>query len=642
VLGLWVLLPVFTEQHVGVALKLREKGEAAGAKRTGPVYRSPFAVVISPDGQTLFVSDRTAGCVVVMDVVTGEKVAEIPLRGEPTGLLLSPDGGTLYAAEFNARSVAVIDTARRKVIRRIQAGLRPVGLALAPRSGRLFTCNTDTNDVSVLDLAAGREIKGVPVVRQPMFAAITPDEKWLVVANALPLGSANNPDLGGVVSVVDTQTLEQVATIQLPSGSTNLRGICVSPDGHWAYVVHAVARFNIPPTQLERGWVNTHALSILDLTKRECYVTVLLDYLMEGGADPFGMAGSADGQTLWISLGGVHQIAIVPVGRLHTLLAGDIPAELTPDPPYDLGNQNIWRQIKEDQTARYQLVNDLTALYRADLLERVPSGGNGPRGICLSPDGTKLYVAHYFTGNVVEMDAAKGKVRRELSLGAQPELDPVRFGEQIFHDASLCFQHWQSCATCHPDTRSDGLRWDLLNDGMGNPKRTRSLVNSYRTAPVMAKGVRQEMGVAVRAGFKFILFAVRPEEEYEAVDSYLRAVQPRPSPFLTPDGKLTPAAKRGKQLFEGKADCVRCHPAPLYTDLQAYDVGTIGEFDQPDDRFYTPKLTELYRSSPYLHDGRAVTLQEVLTTYNPEDKHGRTSALSEEEINDLVAYLLSL
>ena len=44
-------------------------------------------------------------------------------------------------------------------------------------------------------------------------------------------------------------------------------------------------------------------------------------------------------------------------------------------------------------------------------------------------------------------------------------------GNMYFHDATLGFQGWQSCASCHPnDARADGLNWDLLNDGLGNPK----------------------------------------------------------------------------------------------------------------------------------------------------------------------------
>jgi cytochrome c peroxidase len=188
----------------------------------------------------------------------------------------------------------------------------------------------------------------------------------------------------------------------------------------------------------------------------------------------------------------------------------------------------------------------------------------------------------------------------------------------------------------------DGLRWDLLNDGMGNPKRTRSLVNSYRIHPVMSMGVRESFDVAVLAGIKFILFAVFPDEDVEALKAYLRSVRTEPSPYLTADGQLSPAAQRGKKLFAGPARCAECHNGPLYTDLEAYDVGTLGELDQEGNVFYTTRLTEVYRTAPYLHDGRAVTMKEVLTTYNPQDKHGVTSNLTEQEIADLAEYVLSL
>jgi cytochrome c peroxidase len=64
--------------------------------------------------------------------------------------------------------------------------------------------------------------------------------------------------------------------------------------------------------------------------------------------------------------------------------------------------------------------------------------------------------------------------------------------------------------------------------------------------------------------------------------------------------------------------------------------------NEKDARFKTTALFELHRTAPYLHDGRALTLQEVLTTHNPKELHGKTSRRTAQEINDLVAYLLSL
>jgi cytochrome c peroxidase len=219
----------------------------------------------------------------------------------------------------------------------------------------------------------------------------------------------------------------------------------------------------------------------------------------------------------------------------------------------------------------------------------------------------------------------------------------ARFGELLFNDARICFQGWQSCASCHSsDARVDGLNWDNLNDGIGNPKNVKSLLLAHRTPPSMALGVREDAPFAVRAGIRHSLFAVRPEEEAAAIDEYLQSLAPIPSPFLV-RGELSAKAQRGKTLFFDPAiSCAACHPPPLFTSLQSYDVGTIGPLDKATDRFDTPTLVEIWRTAPYVHDGRAATLREVLTTCNSSDEHGKTSPLSADQIDDLVEYLLSL
>jgi cytochrome c peroxidase len=107
------------------------------------------------------------------------------------------------------------------------------------------------------------------------------------------------------------------------------------------------------------------------------------------------------------------------------------------------------------------------------------------------------------------------------------------------------------------------------------------------------------------------------------------------------NGKLSDAARRGKSIFQ-RAGCADCHPASLFTDLRQHDVGTCGPFDDPSDKFNTPTLIELWRTGPYLHDGSAATIRDVLTTRNSHDQHGRTSDLTNPEIEDLCEYLQSL
>jgi cytochrome c peroxidase len=222
--------------------------------------------------------------------------------------------------------------------------------------------------------------------------------------------------------------------------------------------------------------------------------------------------------------------------------------------------------------------------------------------------------------------------------GARP-LNLVRRGELNFNDASLCFQGWQSCASCHPDGRVDGLNWDLLNDGLGNPKNTKNMLLTHRTPPAMSLGVRETAETAVRAGIRNIQFAIRPEADAVAIDEYLKSLQPEPSPRLV-KGKLSPAAQRGKRVFI-RASCGQCHPEPLFTDLKPYNVGT-GKDREINAELDTPTLVEAWRTAPYLHDGRAATIHEVLVNFNVNDRHGATSRLTPQQLSDLAEYILSL
>jgi len=143
---------------------------------------------------------------------------------------------------------------------------------------------------------------------------------------------------------------------------------------------------------------------------------------------------------------------------------------------------------------------------------------------------------------------------------------------------------------------------------------------------------------AVRAGFRHILFAVRPEEEAASIDEYLKSLKPIPSPYLV-KGKLSASAKRGQKIYS-KARCDSCHEGALHTDMKQHNVGTGDGLDK-DKKFDTPSLVEVWRTAPYLFDGRAATVEEVLTIFNPNDKHGTTSNLSLNEFNDLANFVLS-
>ncbi|NQT81879.1 beta-propeller fold lactonase family protein [bacterium] len=603
---------------IGVACVLAILGGNAGA--VGVDYLSPLALALDKDGKTLYVAEVTAKQVAVLDLSAGKVSKTIRLPDHPGGLALSPDGASLYVTGASPRGrVHVIDLEEGRITSHIPVGHTPVAPVVSRDGKTLYVCNRFNNNISVINLASRKEVARIAVMREPVAAAVTLNGKYLFVANHLPAGPADGDYVAAAVSVIDTRAREVVATIRLHNGSIGLRDICISPDGQHAYVTHILARYPLPTTQLDRGWINTNALSILDVADQRLSNTVLLDDVDSGAANPWGVACTADGKYICVSHAGSHEVSVIDRAKLHQKLARAAAGERVSDATSSAGD----------------VPNDLSFL--VGLRRRFKLEGNGPRG--LTTAGTKVYTAEYFTDTIGVIDTDRPRPKaRSLPLAEQLPLTTVRKGEMFFHDARLCFQKWQSCSSCHPGGRADGLNWDLLNDGMGNPKNTKSMFLSHKTPPAMITGVRENAESAVRAGIEHIQFAVRPEQDAVAIDKYLKSLRPVPSPHLL-EGKLSSAAERGGKIFR-EAGCAKCHPSPLYTDMQRHNVGT-GRDREKDIEFDTPTLVEVWRTAPFLYDGRAATMREALTRFNKNDKHGATSQLSEREIADLVEFVLS-
>jgi cytochrome c peroxidase len=328
---------------------------------------------------------------------------------------------------------------------------------------------------------------------------------------------------------------------------------------------------------------------------------------------------------------GTHEVSLI---NFPALLAGLPSVSQTPYPIKK--NTPVLSFI-----SRYEGLDEgLPFLTGGRVRVKLPPGDLGPRAVVVA--GNAVYTANYFSDTLGAIDLSASQPQAEsIPLGPKLEMEAVRKGEFYFHDATICVQGWQSCSSCHPcGARVDGLNWDLLNDGVGNPKNTRSLLLAHKTPPAMFLGVRANAEAAVRAGIKFILFTNQPEEVPSAIDEYLKSLKPVPSPYLV-HGKLSDAAKRGEKLFV-RTGCADCHVPGLYTDLHPHDVGTRAAYDRPADKFYTPTLIEVWRTAPYLHNGSAATIRDVVTTCNLHDEHGETSKLSQKNIDDLCEYVLSL
>ncbi|HEY5910925.1 MAG TPA: c-type cytochrome, partial [Verrucomicrobiae bacterium] len=526
--------------------------------------------------------------------------------------------------------IYVLDTASGEILYNLEAGHTTMSPVLSRDEQTLFVCNRFNDDLGLYDLGARKELCRIPVRREPVSAALTLDGRHLLVASHLPRGRSDVAYVAATVSVVDVAARKVVKDLRLPNGSINLRQISVSPDGRYGCVPLSVGRFQVPVTQLDRGWANTSAMTLIDLSTLEILNTVLLDDVDHGAANPWATGWSADSHSLFVTHAGTHELSVIDFGLLLEKISS-----LPRTAPTNLAGL-------KDAASRCQadVVNDLSFVH--GLRRRVKLNGNGPRALATA--GAKLVVAGYFSDSLDVVDLSRlAQAPEAIPLNPGLQLTTLRRGEMYFNDASICFQGWQSCASCHDDDgRVDGLNWDLLNDGIGNPKDTKSLVLSHKTPPVMSLGVRATAEIAVRSGIQNSLGTMLPEEVASSIDAWLRSLQPARSPCLV-QGKLSEQARRGEQIFKSPATgCAGCHESELFTDLQSYNVGTRNEFDREDRVFDTPTLRELWRTAPYLHDGSAATLRDVLTTRNPKDEHGKTSHLSPAELDDLVEYLRSL
>ena len=536
--------------------------------------------IFSPDGKTLL---RT-----------------IPVDESPTGILLDADKAyvTTNAATGHLQIISLETGKQETAIATGSGACYPI---FGPDKKHIYVCNQFQNTVSEVDPAIHQVIRSVKVLREPKSALFSKDGEYLFVTNFLPAQRADVDYVAACVSVIRMSDFTKVKDIQLANGSNALRGICMTPDGKYIYISHNLGRFTVPTSQLQQGWMNTSAFSIIDVAKQEFIGAVVVDEPERGAAGIWSIV--CNDETLFITHSGTHEISVI-----------DHKAML--DKFLNYPNKSM-------------LDYDLRFLYV--LRKRIPLEGNGPRKMIM--ENGKLYIPTYFADILNIVDAQTCEIAT-VNLNPDREESAENKGERYFNDASHCFQNWQSCNGCHPgDARTDGMNWDLMNDGVGNSKNCKSLLFSHPTPPSMISGIRETAEWAVRAGFKFIQFFDITEEDAVCVDAYLKSLRPVPSPYLV-DGELSDLAKEGRKIFE-KLNCTECHSGPYYTDLKMHRIGEDIEFEKGWD---TPTLREVWRTAPYLFDGRAATMEEVFEIH----KHGIDKKVSKKEIKALTEYVNSL
>jgi YVTN family beta-propeller protein len=612
------------------ACHLTARGGTIEDRLRRPRYRSPVAIAVAPDGRRLYVTASDAGLLLVVEIASRRVVAEIPAGRRPHAVALDAAGRRAFVTDRDDDVVTILDLGRGAVTTRVAVGRGPAGAALSADGSRLFVAHAVGGDIGIVDTVDRGErgriaADGSPyaVATGPAGAGETAAGRVLVTSLIAGLPQGGSPV--GEVAEIDARSGRVARRWRLP-GAHLIEGAAFLPDGTAAIVTLVRPKNLVPALQIERGWMMTNGLGLLDLATGEA-VQVPIDDVDRFYADPSDVVVTPDGQTAFVSHGGVDTISVVDVPALRRLIAATPAAD------------------------RPRLANRLVVGSRY-VAGRIPTGAN-PRGLALSPDGGTLFVAERLDDTVGVIDVERLERVGRIDLGGPRHITAARRGERVFNSARATLQQQFSCRSCHPDNHVDGLQYDFEPDGLGrNVVDNRTLLGLDRTAPFKWNG--RNTSLYMQCGIRFARFLTRsapfPFEDQVALAAFLQSLPP-PRPRAGADG-VDEARERGREIFERTATrtgaaipagqrCITCHPAGTFTDRIGHDVGSASPTDS-ERSFDTPQLQGLARTAPYLHDGRARTLEEIWTLYSPNDEHGVTGDLGKQGLNDLIEYLRSL
>ncbi len=571
--------------------------------------RSNSLLDISRDGKLLACSNRDSGTVTIVDLATHQVLREIAVGRHPEGVSFVGASKTLAVAVYDDDLVILLDSLTGKITNRIDVFDEPYGVVSNKQGSKIYVTLDYPGEVIEIETVQATVQRRFPAGRFIRGIALSSDNSYLLVTE-YHSGEVKKIDLGS----------GQIVDRWAGGSQDNLsRQITIHPFREKAYLPHIRSRVTVA-----HGAGSIFPLvSVIDtqagVGKRKMRIPLDSFIGTRVTSNPWEVEVSPDGKTLYIVFAGTDDLFICNV-------LDDNYRELTPRSAIGLGHN--------------------------------------PRAVKAAPDGRTFYVYNALDFHVVAYDTTSLELKKKIPVTKSPLDRQILLGKILFYSARqpMSGRRWISCASCHPDGQADGKTWHNP-EGLRN---TQSLAGMAWTHPIHWSADRdevQDFEKTIRGplmqGRGLVRGKINPslgkpnKELSEALDA-LAAYSNSHEWTMSPHSKtgLSDSAKRGRELFfSPKTACSSCHSGPFYTDsnpvskkIIRHDVGTAkwDETEKMGPAYDTPTLLGVYRTAPYLHHGLANNLQEVLTTYNPDDQHGRTSHLSAREISDLVEFLKSL
>ncbi|MFO0577330.1 MAG: di-heme oxidoredictase family protein [Polyangia bacterium] len=631
--------------------------------------RQAQTLALDASGQRLAVVNPEADSLSILDVEARQLVREIPLgprpvagpdgrfepRHAPRGVDLSPDGRLAYVACQGSGRLLTVDVESAAVVQELPLGAEPVTALVHPSGEALYVALYQSGEVVRLPL-----VRGLPDETGALRRRTTDRPFGLSLDGAGQRLYVTRFLLTPGLDVLDAATL-------MPQAQAGLDE--VKPRGN-KLLAHGVPRgvygAAVRPGPAGEVWL-PHLLLAVDVAQPE------LDF--ESTVFPTVSLRGAAGEA--IPGGTLSTDSRLPKidGAFADVVSGPRAIAFTPDGSLAL----VVNMSSEDV-----LVIDAERRVQAQLLRPLP--GDLPEGIVVSPDGRRAFIDQRASGDVAVLQiaepgaAASGSDRVRLEPQAIPRLaagDPMpaelRLGQRLFYSANsaefpITKNFWVACSSCHLEGRSDGVTWLFATGPRDTPSNAGGTLG---TGFLMRNATRNQLQqydetIRIEQGGDFDLTRPADKRLLDALSNYVDRAVPLPrSPEIDArTGELSAAAQRGQAVWS-KLQCERCHGGPRYTDsgtgnpgldlggsVMLHDVGTCAGAPFPDQpalardgaprpacAFDTPGLRGVSDTAPYLHDGRAATLEDVI------DHFVRVLQLpppTAAERADLAAFLRSL
>ena len=487
-------------------------------------FPSPIELTLSKDGTRLFVLCEGTDEVVAYDTRSTKILRRIKVGRVPKGLSLSPDGSHLYIANSWSDSISEIDTATLAITRTLPAGFEPNAVITdlparyplrgQPHQQRHIGNRPENPAPKLKRLAAGRGAS---------YLERSPDGASIYCTHIYPYPGKFRTPPESDIAVIDTARQTVRERYPLPNAA-GVFHVALSADGRLGMAAQLRPKNLIPLAHVEHGSVFGNSISLFGPDVAGEVVQLPLDELDRYFTPPFAIAFAPDKSVAYISTTGSDSVTVIDIPKMLKFVRAATPAR------------------------RRTLANDLSASANY-VITRIPVG-SAPKGLALSSDGKRLYVANRTDDTISVIDTASRKVSTTLSLEGPANTTPERRGERLFFSARFAFQNHFGCANCHLESTFDGLQWDLEPDGFGKDiVDNRLLEDVDGTAPFKWNGgnpnLETECGPRTEKFFyplrKLRRLATRRPRQLHQID----AAPPQPLPPGERRTDRSPGARQG-------------------------------------------------------------------------------------------------